>query len=158
MIGVAAQVDYTEAIKVMEAVIDRMSGKGVGDLGRYMVGVLERESEQAFDEERNPSTGVRWPSWSQATESDRERRGYGDAMLHRTGRLREGVRAAWGVSMQLGGKLWALGLLDASQARKGKVLFYGASGRRKMPARPFMGLSASSIRSIEDYAAEVFAR
>ena len=149
--------DYSQALELLERTIAKMQGQDVADFGRFIASRLQAESERAFASEVDPSTGQPWAPLATATAADRTRRSLGGSILQRTGSLRREVFAAWGVSKRTSeAKLWGLGILPSSVAKRGTVLYYGRNKRMPMTGRRFMGLSAASIRAIEDYGARVF--
>lgn len=159
MTAVVAIVDYHDAIKLLDATIARMQGEGARDLGAFIAKKLQEESERAFASHVDPTSGTPWAGLDAATLASRKRLGLGAEPLQRSGGLRSALYAAYGVSARKAGegKIWGLGILPSEYAKIGQALFYGSKGKRAIPSRRFMGLSAGTIRAIEDYGAGFFA-
>lgn len=132
---------------------------------REVAGVLADESEEAFQRQADPSTGVPWERLKDSTIEGREARGHWPGkILQVTGGLAQSITTDYGANFaaigsnkeyaaiqQLGGQTRPHVILPRN---KKALAFKGILAKRvnhpgsKLPARPYMGLSTSGQQEI----------
>lgn len=114
---------------------------------RVVAASLLSSSEQAFEQERDPSTGAAWSSLSDPYTRWRQQHGYSPIkILTRDGDMARSVTSDWGDT-------WARVGSNAPQAAIHQ--WGGKAGMRPgpaaIPARPFMGLDKTGEKDILDF-------
>ena len=110
-------------------------GKSDG-ITRKMANVLREDAEDAFEDERSPK-GEKWQDLDPAYKKSRYAKGYDGKILHRTGLLMASLNVDYGDNFAAVGVSESYGI-------------YHQLGTKKMPARPFLGISEEGIDEIKD--------
>lgn len=112
---------------------------GLGNLTPFMSAVAEhvkQVSKDSFAKQASPD-GAGWKSLAMATLADRAQHGYGPTpILVRTGALRDSIQS----SVDMLGSGASIG----SDLMYSAVHQFGNPAKPKVPARPYLGLPASS--------------
>jgi phage virion morphogenesis protein len=110
--------------------------------------------EQAFEEERDPTTGEPWADLSALTIEAREKAGnWPGKILQRSGQLAASMSASYGSDFAAAGTNLAYAPTHQFGAKKGA---FGTTSRGSpipwadIPARPFAGISEETMASIAD--------
>lgn len=111
--------------------------------------LLVSEAEDAFQQERNPSTGEPWPELSETTIKRRQKKGYWPGKkLQQTGRLAASITPAHGRDFAEAGTNVEYAATMFFGAKKGE---FGATSKGTpipwgdIPGREFLGLSARGL-------------
>lgn len=126
----------------------RQLGQRLSDLTpvmREIAGVLADVTEEAFTQERDPSTQTPWQRLQQSTIEARTRRGFWPGkVLQQTGQLAANVTQDHGRDFAVVGS----NLDYAAIQQLGGTA--GRGGSAVLPARPFLGLSPEGEEEILD--------
>ena len=143
MAGVTIRADSAEVQSALAGMRSRL-----GDLSPVMqqvAGVLADEAEQAFEDQRDPSTLTPWEKLAGSTIATRtEARTWPGRILQVTGQLASSVSQDHGADFAVAGS----NLVYAAIHQLGGAA--GRGGKSLIPARPFLGLSPDGEEEILD--------
>ncbi|MFC1142356.1 phage virion morphogenesis protein [Pasteurella multocida] len=128
--------EYKFDTKAIQNKFKKLSELGKADgLTRKIAGVLQQESETAFDNERSP-TGEKWADLKPNYKKQRYEKGYDGNILQVRGDLVNSLNIDYGESFALVGVSEHYGQ-------------YHQEGTSKMKARPFLGLGDDGVEEIQ---------
>jgi phage virion morphogenesis protein len=145
--------------KAVMAALNRLSAAGA-DLTpamREIAGVLADAAEEAFAQQRDPTTGDRWADLEESTKKRREKGGHWPgSILQVTGALARDIESDYGADFavvgtnkphatthQHGAKKGEFGAMSIVRTRRVVPLPWG-----DIPARPFLGIGAGDKEDI----------
>ncbi|MFC0822068.1 phage virion morphogenesis protein [Pasteurella multocida] len=128
--------EYKFDTKAIQNKFKKLSELGKTDgLTRKIAGVLQQESETAFDNERSP-TGEKWADLNTTYKKQRYEKGYNGNILQVRGDLVKSLNIDYGDSFAVIGVSEDYGQ-------------YHQEGTSKMEARPFLGLGDDGVEEIK---------
>ncbi len=131
----------------IRAALKRLAAKGkdMTPAFRAISGVLADATEQAFQDEADPATGQKWDDLADVTKAAREKRG------HWPGKILQETGTMAGSLVPEHGRDFA-SLTMPGEIEQGAIMQLGGQAGRgrkvKIPARPFLGISADDEHEI----------